>query len=152
MAHLRQSIQIAVPIDEAFAFHADPRNIERLATPPARAHLLPPFDVPLRLGSIVRLRIVLLGLVPQRVDSEIVVFDPPHEMTDEQRAGPFRRWRHRHLFRVVDGGTELTDDVEYELPTGLPFWLIGENAMIAQMESLFVQRQQMTRLLLEQAG
>jgi ligand-binding SRPBCC domain-containing protein len=32
--------------------------------------------------------------------------------------GPFRRWHHTHRFQAVDGGTRLTDRVEYQLPLG----------------------------------
>jgi ligand-binding SRPBCC domain-containing protein len=152
VARLTRSIRIAAPVEAVFAFHADPRNIERLSTPQAQAQLVPPYEVPLRQGSIVRLRVMLLGLVPQQVETEIVVCDPPREFTDQQRRGPFRSWRHRHLFRPVAGGTELTDDVTYELPTGLPFRLIGEAAMMAQMEALFQHRQQRTKEILEGVG
>jgi ligand-binding SRPBCC domain-containing protein len=150
MAHLIRSIMIAAPPQVVFDFHADPRNIERVAASPARAHLLPPYDVPLRRGSVVRLRVVVLGLMPQTVETEITVCDPPREFTDVQRRGPFRTWLHRHLFRAVGGGTELTDDVTYELPTGLPFRLLGAEAMTGMMETLFARRQELTKALIEE--
>jgi ligand-binding SRPBCC domain-containing protein len=152
MARLLQSIFIAAPPQAVFDFHADPRNIEKVAGPPARAELLEPYDLPLRQGSMVRLKVMVMGLLPQTVETEIVVCDPPSEFTDEQRRGPFRAWRHRHLFRAVDGGTELTDDVQYELPTGLPFRLLGAEAMTSMMENLFAHRQQRTKQLLEGGG
>ena len=149
MAHLQRSILIAAPAAAVFDFHADPRNIERVAVAPAHARLHPPFDVPLRLGSVVRLRVTVFGLAPRRVETEIVVCDPPGEFADVQRRGPFRAWRHRYLFRAVEGGTELTDDVEYELPTGLPFRLLGAEAMTTMMENLFARRQELTKALIE---
>jgi ligand-binding SRPBCC domain-containing protein len=152
MAHLRRSVFIAVPPHAVFDFHADPRNIEKVAGSPARAELLEPYDLPLREGSIVRLKVWVMGMLPQTVETRIVVCDPPREFTDEQRRGPFRAWLHRHLFRSVDGGTELTDDVEYELPTGLPFRLLGAEAMTAMMENLFAHRQERTKELLEGGG
>src|SRR3954453_13453483 len=104
MANLKRSITVAAPAQVVFDFHADPRNIERVAAPPARAQLLPPYDVPLHRGSIVRLRVPVLGLVPQVVESEIVVCDPPHEFADEQRRGPFPAWRHAPLFPAAAPG------------------------------------------------
>jgi ligand-binding SRPBCC domain-containing protein len=149
MAHLTRSIHIAAPPVAVFEFHADPRNIEQVAAPPARAQLLPPYDVPLRLGSVVRLKVTLFGLLPQLFESEITVCEPPHEFTDEQRRGPFRRWKHRHLFREIESGTELTDDVEYVLPTALPFRLLGAEAMTDMMQNLFARRQEITKSLIE---
>jgi len=148
MAHFRRSIQIGAPVQVVFDLHADPRNIARVAAPPAHVQLLPPYDVPLRLGSVVRVQVALFGLLPQIVETEIVVCDPPHEFADVQRRGPFRAWRHRHLFREIEGGTELTDDVEYELPTALPFRLLGGEAMTGMMENLFAKRQEITKELL----
>ena len=74
MARFTQSIRIAAPPEAVFDFHADPRNIVKVAAPPVQARLLEPYDVPLRLGSIVRLRVVLLGMLPQLWESEIVVW------------------------------------------------------------------------------
>jgi ligand-binding SRPBCC domain-containing protein len=152
MTHFRRSIQIAAPVQAVFAFHLDPRNMTRIASPPTRVQLLEPYEVPLRLGSVVRVRVALFGLLPQMVESEIVVCDPPREFTDEQRRGPFRAWRHRHLFREVEGGTELTDDVEYEEPTTLPFRLLRTEAMTGMMANLFARRQEMTRTLIERGN
>ena len=39
---------------------------------------------------------------------------------DEQRVGPYKLWHHQHHFRVIPGGTEMTDIVHYALPMG---WL-----------------------------
>ncbi len=151
MAHFHRSTQIAAPAQAVYDFHADPRNIERVAAPQTHVQLLTPFDVPLRLGSVVRARVALFGLLPQIVETEIVVCDPPREFADVQRRGPFRAWRHRHLFREVEGGTELTDDVEYELPTALPFRLLGTKAMTGMMANLFASRQELTKKLLEES-
>jgi ligand-binding SRPBCC domain-containing protein len=149
MARFTRSIDIHAPPPAVFDFHADPRNIERVAAPPARARLLEPYDVPLHEGSVVRLRVELFGLLPQVVETEIVLCRPPREFVDEQRQGPFRRWRHRHLFEEIEGGTRLTDDVEYELPTALPFRLLGTEAMTRMMENLFARRQELTKEQIE---
>jgi ligand-binding SRPBCC domain-containing protein len=149
MAHFTRSIQIAAPPEAVFDFHADPRNIVKVAAPPVQARLLEPYDVPLRQGSIVRLRVVLLGMLPQLWESEIVVCGRPNEFVDEQRRGPFGHWRHRHLFRPSETGTELTDDVDYELSTALPFRLMGAEAMTRTMENLFARRLELTKQLIE---
>ena len=53
-----------------------------------------------------------------RLTSKIVEFDPPTRFVDEMQRGPFRRWRHEHLFRPGPDGTTLEDLVEYALPLG----------------------------------
>lgn len=37
---------------------------------------------------------------------------------DEQRFGPYRLWHHRHSFKTVQGGVEMTDLLHYKLPLG----------------------------------
>jgi uncharacterized protein (TIGR01777 family) len=49
--------------------------------------------------------------------SEHLAPDPPHSFADFQVEGPFARWQHRHLFAALeDGGCEIEDRLEYELP------------------------------------
>ena len=44
-----------------------------------------------------------------------------HEFfVDEQRFGPYQFWHHRHSFKEVNGGVEMTDLLHYQLPFG---WL-----------------------------
>jgi ligand-binding SRPBCC domain-containing protein len=51
---------------------------------------------------------------------------------DEQVAGPYRHWYHRHLFHPVPGGVRIEDVVDYQLPLGV----LGRMAHAA-----FVRRQ-----------
>jgi ligand-binding SRPBCC domain-containing protein len=51
--------------------------------------------------------------------SRITEFDAPHRFVDEQVHGPFKVWRHEHLFEpYADGWTLMTDQVEHASPLG----------------------------------
>lgn len=50
--------------------------------------------------------------------SQIVEHDAPHRFVDEQVSGPFARWWHEHRFEPRDGGTLMTDVVEFSSPLG----------------------------------
>jgi ligand-binding SRPBCC domain-containing protein len=54
-----------------------------------------------------------------RMTSTITAYERPTRFVDEQVRGPFRRWRHEHLFRAEGDGTLMTDVVEFEAPAGL---------------------------------
>jgi ligand-binding SRPBCC domain-containing protein len=56
----------------------------------------------------------------------------PFFFVDEQRVGPYALWHHQHRFSEVQGGVEMTDEVNYALPLGV----LGTMA-----HALFVQRQ-----------
>lgn len=57
---------------------------------------------------------------------------------DVQERGPFRSWRHRHLFLPIPDGCELRDEVEFSLPPGVQFlagWLVR-----IQLRRMFAHR------------
>jgi ligand-binding SRPBCC domain-containing protein len=72
----------------------------------------------LRLGDTVTWEAVHFG-VRQRLTSKIVACERPHMFVDEMQRGAFARWRHTHLFKTLDGGTSVVDEVDYASPLGL---------------------------------
>jgi ligand-binding SRPBCC domain-containing protein len=111
---LERSQVVPADIEAVFAFFADARNLEAITPPWLRFRIL---DAPgtLERGSLLVYRLRLFG-VPIRWRAEIAEWRPPFGFTDVQVAGPYRRWEHAHLFRPVDGGTEIRDRVVYRLP------------------------------------
>ena len=101
-------------VDEAFAFFADPWNLEAI-TPPWLGFRILEAPPTLERGSLLGYRLRLFGL-PFRWRTEIVAWRPPFGFTDVQLAGPYRRWEHSHRLSRVDGGTEIHDRVVYRLP------------------------------------
>jgi ligand-binding SRPBCC domain-containing protein len=83
-------------------------------------------------GQIIRYKIYILPGVPVEWVTEITHVKQPHYFVDEQRSGPYAMWHHQHHFREIDGGVEMTDEVNYAIPFG---WL-GRLA-----NTLFVERQ-----------
>jgi ligand-binding SRPBCC domain-containing protein len=59
--------------------------------------------------------------------ARITAYEPPHRFVDEMVRGPFRSFRHEHLFEPAGAGTRMTDLVTFrmalgpvtELPAGL---------------------------------
>ncbi len=71
-------------------------------------------------GEEVTWEVFPLGL-RQQLTSRITAFDRPRMFSDEMQRGPFKKWRHSHLFAVKPEGTLMVDDVDYSAP----FWLLG---------------------------
>ncbi|TAH37096.1 MAG: CDP-paratose 2-epimerase [Planctomycetota bacterium] len=107
------------PLEEVFAFFSDARNLDRITPPWLRFQVLTPQPVRLQPGARIDYKLRLRG-IPLRWQSEITHWDPPRGFVDEQRRGPYRRWRHRHSFEARDGGTLVRDQVAYSVPGG---WL-----------------------------
>jgi ligand-binding SRPBCC domain-containing protein len=83
---------------------------ERLV-PPGRCHGL------LEEGDLVCFQARHFGL-PMELCSRVVELRQPHLFVDQQVRGAFRRLRHTHLFTVTDGGTRVTDVLEWTSPAG----------------------------------
>jgi ligand-binding SRPBCC domain-containing protein len=111
---LERTQVVPVDVDEAFAFFADPWNLEAI-TPPWLGFRILEAPPTLARGSRLGYRLRLFGL-PFRWRTEIVAWRPPFGFTDVQLAGPYRRWEHTHRLTPVDGGTEIHDHVLYRLP------------------------------------
>lgn len=138
---LVQAVQwVPRPIAEVFPFFADPRNLERI-TPPFLNFRILEIDTPEILeGTTIRYRLRVHGL-PVGWLTRITAWNPPFEFRDEQVRGPYRHWRHRHLFEAVDGGTRLRDEVRYRAP----FDLLRRTPLLGwidrDVESIFHYRQ-----------
>jgi ligand-binding SRPBCC domain-containing protein len=93
----------------------------------------------LALGDEVTWRAWHFGL-PWQLTSRITAFSRPNRFVDEQVRGPFHRFQHEHLFEPFDGGSQMTDIVEFEAPAG---WLgrLAERWVLASyMQTLIEER------------
>jgi hypothetical protein len=104
------------PLQEVFAFFSDARNLELLTPDWLKFHVL---TMPNRIatGVHIQYRLKWHG-IPLRWTTEITHWNPPSDFEDIQLSGPYRLWHHTHRFQDLNGGTQMTDVVEYELPFG----------------------------------
>jgi len=104
---------------EVFPFFADAANLEAITPPWLQFRILTPPPLVMRPGLRIDYQLRIHGF-PARWQSEITAWEPPARFVDEQRRGPYRWWRHEHLFEERDGGTLCRDRIEYAAPGG-PF-------------------------------
>jgi len=106
---------VATPLDEAFAFFGDPRNLE-VITPPWLNFTILEAPATLERGSILRYRLRLAG-VPVTWRTEIATWEPPNGFVDVQTDGPYDLWEHTHVLEAVDErSTLIRDRVRYRVP------------------------------------
>jgi hypothetical protein len=104
------------PLDDVFQFFCDARNLE-LLTPDWLKFRVVTLPAEIATGVHIRYRLVWHG-IPLRWITEITRWNPPHDFEDVQLSGPYKLWRHQHGFEALDGGTRMTDHIEYALPLG----------------------------------
>ncbi len=105
------------PLPEVFDFFCRAENLEVLTPGFLRFRILTPLPIEMRAGAIIEYTLRLWG-IPVRWRTLIEAWEPGRRFVDVQLRGPYRSWRHTHAFEAVEGGTRMTDRVEYELPFG----------------------------------
>jgi ligand-binding SRPBCC domain-containing protein len=144
MATYQSELWLPITRDVAYAFYANAHNLEALTPPWLRFSVLTPSPVEMHVGTVIDYRLRLRG-VPIRWQSEIVAWEPPCRFVDVQVRGPYRRWEHEHLFAEQDGGTLVSDRVEYEAPGGR---LVDRVLVRPDLERIFCfRREALVRLL-----
>ncbi|HKI33314.1 MAG TPA: SRPBCC family protein [Gemmataceae bacterium] len=134
------------PVEEVFAFFRAPANLVKISSPQLHMRLVEG-PAQLELGS----RVVLHGRrwgIRQRVLSEITAFEAPVTFTDTQVEGPFRKWTHTHRFEAADGGTRVSDHIEYEPPGGLLGLVVTAGMIERDLKWIFEYRTQKSAELL----
>lgn len=139
-----QQSRMPVPAEELFRWHARPGALERLTPPWERVEVLRRTGEGLAPGSRVEL-LTRLGPLRQRWVAEHRECVEGSHFTDEQTSGPFARWSHTHRMDGGPGGSStLTDEVDYELPFGLPGRLLGGRFVSNKLRRLFRYRHETT--------
>ncbi|MDQ6665161.1 MAG: SRPBCC family protein [Acidobacteriota bacterium] len=137
---LKCEMRAGVPIAEAFRIFEDPFNLARI-TPSWLNFRVTSQNVQTRKGAEITYRIAWLGF-PISWKTIITEYDPPRLFIDEQAQGPYVLWRHRHDFQETDGGTIISDRVDYILPLG-PLGRLAHCLVVKrQLREIFRFRQQ----------
>jgi len=122
--------------EEVFAFLSDPRNLDRATPPWFRVRILSPLPPALGEGLEIRYGMRIRG-VPVRWTSRITEWEPPVRFTYLQLQGPYRAFRHIHLFRAAGSGCEAVDRVEYAVPGG---GVVDRLLVARELERIFRHR------------
>jgi ligand-binding SRPBCC domain-containing protein len=136
---LRRRQVLASDMERVFAFFESPRNLEEITPPWLRFEVVAATDQTVRRGTLIDYRLTWQRL-PMRWRTRITEYEPGVSFADEMIRGPYRRWYHRHLFRPVDGGVEMVDIVDFELPFGRLGRWTHDHVVRPQLESIFDYR------------
>ena len=132
------------PIDEVFVFFSDAFNLESITPPRVHFHVITSRPIELKSGALINYKMRLNG-IPLKWTTRIETWDPPHEFSDIQLSGPYKLWSHTHTFSTKNGGTTMTDHVDYELPLGPLGELVHKAWVRRDVESIFAYREKIIR-------
>jgi len=135
------------PLAEVFAFFSEAGNLEKITPPWLSFRILTPLPIRMERGTNIAYELRLRGL-RLRWLTRIEQWNPPHEFVDVQVKGPYKLWRHTHRFAEVEGGTRVTDRIQYALPFG-PVGRLGHWLVARDLAKIFDYRERRVRSLLE---
>lgn len=133
-------MSVPVSLREAFAFFEDPHNLARITPAWLNFRIASPAPIQMRKGAEIEYRIRWLGL-PFNWKTAITEYEPPFFFVDEQAAGPYAYWHHRHDFKPTEYGAMVSDRVDYALPFGPLGRLAHRLAVRRQLQEIFNYRQ-----------
>src|SRR5690625_1439391 len=148
MGEFIKKIKVRRPVEEVFAWHERPDALRHL-TPPWVKLKVVSNDGGIRDGAEVEL-IQKIGPFRCRWKVRHEEYRAGEKFVDRQVSGPFRSWRHEHLFHETEsGGCELIDRIEFELRLGRSGGKIAERFVRRELERLFAYRHRVMRMDLE---
>ena len=137
---LERSQRVEVPVEDAFAFYGDDRNLEPLTPPWLHFEVTTPRPLTMGANTLLEYRLRLHG-VPLRWRTRIETWEPPSRFVDFQEKGPYSLWEHTHLFeKDGESATVIHDRVRYAVPLG-PLGSIAHRLFVRKdLERIFDYR------------
>lgn len=126
---LERRQRIELPIERAFDFYGDARNLELITPPWLDFEITTPKPIEMGAGTLLDYRL-RLHRVPIRWQTRIETWERPRGFVDTQVKGPYTLWEHTHVFEE-DGpeATIIVDRIRYSIPFG-PLGTIADRLFV----------------------
>jgi ligand-binding SRPBCC domain-containing protein len=131
--HSIKNVQkISITLEQAWEFFSNPANLQAITPNNMRFKILSGDNgATVQKGQILEYKVSPVLGIGLYWKSEITEVQSPTYFADLQLKGPYAYWNHRHYFKAIEGGVEMTDMIEYKNPV----WVLGDLANI-----LFIKR------------
>lgn len=138
---LKTTQKIPAPLQEVWDFFATPDNL-KIITPASMGFKILSEEDGSRMyaGQIIEYKVRPFLGIPFYWMTEIAEVRDKELFIDEQRKGPFRLWHHEHHFKAIDGGTEMTDIIQYKVPFGILGRLVNWLFVCKKIQMIFRYR------------
>lgn len=120
--------------ESAFDFISRPANLALVMPPEMNIKLIDPPER-VALGCRIKGKASRFG-IQQTIVTEVTEFEDGVGFVDEQVEGPFAKMVHTHRVEPHDGGTQLTDRIEFEAPGGALGWILTEDRILRELKTL----------------
>ncbi len=151
--HLKRTQILPISQREAWDFFSSPKNLGAITPPSMNFKILSMSGGDkMYAGQIITYKVSVLPSLRMKWVTEISHVQEPDYFTDEQRFGPFALWHHKHHFKSIQGGVEMTDELDYAIPLGVlgrfAHWLLVER----EVNTIFEYRNKVLEKLFPKKG
>jgi ligand-binding SRPBCC domain-containing protein len=147
---LKSTQKLPIDLPTAWEFFSSPRNLKEITPSYLNFKILTNSDSEkMFAGQIITYHVSPLLGIPLFWMTEITHVREGEYFIDEQRFGPYALWHHKHFFKEIPGGIEMTDYVDYKLPLGFIGNIAHALFIRKQIEGIFDYR---TKVLIDRFG
>ena len=125
--------------EEVFSFFSEVKNLESITPPNLHFKTTRMLTETIGEDTLITHKLRMNG-IPISWQSLITKWNPPHQFTDIQKKGPFKKWHHTHFFKDLAGGTLMIDQVDLEVPFGIFGHTIAGWKIFKDVEKIFTFR------------
>jgi len=137
---IRRVQKLAIPVEEAWDFFSSPQNLVKITPTSLDFRITSEITgEEIYKGQIITYKVRPLFGIDLSWVSKITHVERFKLFVDEQIKGPYKMWHHEHHFKLVNGGTEMTDIVQYKIPFGM-LGSLGLPFVKKQLEDIFNYR------------
>lgn len=136
--HTKQFFPVSKDI--LWDFISDPANLKEITPNYMGFDILAGADSKMYQGQIIAYKVKPLPGFSTKWITEITHVNDHNFFVDEQRFGPYQLWHHKHFVEEKDGGTLMTDIVDYKLPAGILGTLVHPILVKPKLQEIFAYR------------
>ena len=114
--YLKAKLKLPIDLDEAWKFFSSPVNLKEITPEYMGFNIISNLDPVMYPGQIISYTVSPLLGVNMNWVTEITHVEHQKFFVDEQIIGPYKIWHHKHFFKKISNGVEMTDEVHYRLP------------------------------------
>ncbi len=134
---LQRSQFLSTDIHTAWKFFTNPEDLSKITPGYIEFRITKQTSSEMYPRMLLYYKIKPILKLPMTWVTEITQVYAPVWFLDEQRKGPYRMWRHQHIFKEVNGGVEMEDIVDYAMPLGLLGQFVHFFVVAKKLEGIF---------------
>lgn len=133
--------KIPTDINTIWEFISSPKNLKLITPDYMGFNIISELDSQVMYpGQIIAYKVSPINGIKMTWVTEITHVQDKLYFVDEQRFGPYSLWHHKHFIKVIPGGVEMIDIVDYKIPLGFIGDILNSLIIRKKLKEIFDYR------------